>query len=208
MMNLTNNQYGRLTVLGYAGKNKHSASLWRVRCLCGKEFVTLANSLRTSNTTSCGCARIKHGESLPTKSTPEYRAWCSMIHRCEYPKDKHYRHYGGRGIAISPRWRESYQAFLADMGRKPSPKHSLDRINNDGNYEPQNCRWALPKQQARNKSTSRVLIVGSECLTIAEWVERTGIGYTTIRERIKRGWAPESVVSTPVRCCIADRAFS
>jgi hypothetical protein len=204
---LTGQVFDRLTVLGQTGSGPQGC-LWRVRCQCGQEFSVRSNSLRTGGTRSCGCRRRKHGESRRETLTREYAAWQSMVSRCEYPQDRVFRHYGGRGIRVCERWRSSYPTFLADMGRRPSPTHSLDRIDPNGNYEASNCRWATPKEQARNKRTSRVLNVGGESRTVAEWAERTGIGFTTIRERIRRGWDPERAVSTPVRSTAATRASS
>jgi hypothetical protein len=125
--------------------------------------------------------------------TVEYNCWNSMMVRCRSTKSKR---YGGRGIKVCERW-QTFENFYADMGPRPTENHSLDRINNEGNYEPSNCRWATWTQQARNKSNCHVLTVGSESFTIAEWAERTGIGKTTIRERIRRGWSPERATSTP-----------
>jgi hypothetical protein len=126
--------------------------------------------------------------------TPEYSAWNSMLRRCSDPNNKD---YGGRGISVCEEWK-TFPAFFADMGLRPSARHSIDRINNNEGYSPGNCRWALPKEQARNKRNCHVLTVGNESYTLAEWAERTGIGKTTIRERIKRGWCAERAVGTPV----------
>lgn len=129
--------------------------------------------------------------------TPEYEAWRSMIARCENPKLKNYKDYGGRGIKIHPEWRASFLAFFRDVGKRPSANKSLDRINNDGNYEPGNVRWATAKQQQRNRRTSRVLVVNGESATVAEWAERNGLGLSTVKERLRRGWSPERAVATP-----------
>lgn len=130
-------------------------------CDCGtKNFQTESWSVRHGLTRSCGCRRqrvmsslrYRHGESNNMILTPEYRAWCNMITRCYNPKSTHYKYWGGRGITICPRWRESYENFLADLGRKPSRRHSIDRWPNpDGNYEPGNVRWATPSQQRQNQ---------------------------------------------------------
>jgi len=108
--------------------------------------------LSSGHTTHCGCKEEhKHGDATGGRVTPEYISWRAMLRRCSDPKHERFKHYGGRGIKVCERWRESYVAFLADMGRRPSPKHSIDRIDGDGDYEPSNCRWATRSEQERNK---------------------------------------------------------
>jgi hypothetical protein len=120
-----------------------------------------------------------------------------MIQRCENTKSRNYPKYGARGITVCQRWRgeQGFQAFMADMGPRPSANHSIDRKDNNGNYEPGNCSWATRVQQARNKRTSVVLTVEGQSGTVAEWAERMGIGRSTIKERLRRGWSPERALS-------------
>jgi hypothetical protein len=131
------------------------------------------------------------------RRTPEYTAWVNMISRCENPKLKHFAIYGGRGIRVCERWRDSYENFLADMGRRPSSGHSLDRIDGDGNYEPGNCRWATYTEQQRNRGNNVRVTIGGESMTLPEWEERTGIGRSTIKQRIAAGRS-ESELLAPV----------
>jgi hypothetical protein len=145
------------------GRPRGHRELWRFACDCGNETVVDISKVKCGHTKSCGCFNrevsrasmrlnrcpppVIHGEC----GTPEYRTWQAMITRCTNANQSNFKHYGGRGIAICDRWRNSFSAFLADMGRKPSSQHSIDRINNDGSYEPGNCRWATKSEQSRNR---------------------------------------------------------
>lgn len=130
-------------------------------------------------------------------ATPEYRAWGDMLSRCNNPKSTSYEYYGGRGIRVCNRWADSFEAFYADMGPKPSPDHSIDRRNVNRNYEPGNCRWATPTEQARNKTDTHFVDFRGEQMSAAEVAERTGINYHTFLSRIHRGISVEEAISTP-----------
>lgn len=129
--------------------------------------------------------------------TPEHRAWGHMKDRCQNPKSQRFDRYGARGITVCEEWRNSFEAFFAYVGLRPSPEHSLERINNDGNYEPGNVEWAVPERQNNNKATSVFLEFGGERLTIAQWSKRLGIQQKTLSERLKAGWTVEEIVTTP-----------
>lgn len=136
-----------------------SESFWLCRCDCGVEKEFQVAHVRTGNSKSCGCMRLqlmREGNTIHGMSrTIEYSIWGGMIDRCYNPNSGNYRHWGDRGIVVCDRWRDSFEAFLEDMGKRPSPTHSIDRINNDGNYEPGNVRWATPSEQARNTRSSK-----------------------------------------------------
>lgn len=123
-----------------------------------------------------------------------YKAWESMRLRCNNPNTSNYLRYGGRGIKVCDRWQHSVDNFFADMGEPPTPKHQLDRIDNEGDYSPENCRWVLPKENCRNRSNNTYLTLGGDTLTIAEWSEKIGIRQGTIIERLRRGGSVEKAL--------------
>jgi hypothetical protein len=131
--------------------------------------------------------------------TPEYEAWASMKKRCYNPRSPYYKDYGARGIRVCVRWLEGFEYFYDDMGPRPGNDYSLDRIDNDSDYEPENCRWADRITQSRNRRNNHVLTVNGIAKTITEWGEITGIHRRTITSRLNRGWHPEDAITIPVR---------
>ena len=139
---------------------------------------------------------LKHGLSR----TPEYRAWQTMRHRCTRPTSPSWPDYGGRGITVAAEWLNDPRAFIAHIGPRPSPKHEVDRIDNERGYEPGNVRWVTRPVNDRNRRSNNLQTFNGETLTIAEWAERTGISADTLYDRItRRGWSIERALTTPVR---------
>lgn len=146
----TGERFGRLVVLGRAGTSPDKQKTWLCQCDCGNTSIVRGGHLRTGSTSSCGCLVTKHG----MYRSREYATWRSMVQRCTNPKDTNYPHYGARGISVCNRWRESFEAFLADVGARPAGM-SLDRFPDmNGNYEPGNVRWATAAEQAHNRRRS------------------------------------------------------
>lgn len=162
----------------------------RFRCrLCGKTFAERLLSKEEWKETL-----KRHGQCY----TAEYKIWASMKARCSNPRSPAYPYYGGRGITFCDRW-NSFVNFIADMGPRPSPGHSVERINNDGNYEPMNCKWATRQEQSSNRrGVLPPLLINGQSGTIREWAERVGISVKTLRVRLYRGWPAPEAISTPV----------
>lgn len=165
----------------------------RCRCVCGR-IVTIRKSHYLGETKSCGCQRSrllsesarKHG----MRDTPTYQAWRGMKERCYNPGHASYAYYGARGIAVCERWRDNFAAFLADMGKMPADSMTIDRLDNDANYSPANCRWATKTQQNRNHRNTIWLEVDGVRKCMGEWAEIYGIPYGRLAQRIARGWEP------------------
>lgn len=154
LKNLKGKVFGRLTVIELSKKSKPGKIYWECLCQCGNIKSISSNSLLSGNTKSCGCLRkeiVSSSKSTHKKSySPEYNCYHHMLKRCYNKNNNVYQYYGARGIKVCDRWLESFENFYEDMGDRPSPNHSLDRINNDGNYEPSNCKWSTQSEQVIN----------------------------------------------------------
>lgn len=158
-INLIGQHFNRLTIIDYAGRNNKNCCVWLCLCDCGNRKKVVGYDLRRGHTKSCGClnkervkkAATSHGATADNRRDPEYAVWNNMIQRCENPKNNQYKNYGARGIKVCDQWRNDYSAFIKDIGKRPSNNHSIERIDVDGDYEPSNCKWVTPKEQARNR---------------------------------------------------------
>jgi hypothetical protein len=198
--------FGFLTVIADAPDRHRSFRVQVVSCVCGTIKTVSLNALRKGEIKSCGCMKVALGIAANTRhgysakgGRAEYNAWGSMRERCHNPRHHSYSRYGGRGITVCDWWRSDFANFLADMGPRPSPAHSLDRIDNNGNYEPGNCRWATIDQQASNKRTNVKVSAFGETLHMREWSRRTGLSASGIKRRLAHGWSPERALSEPAR---------
>lgn len=191
---LTGQKFNYLTAVKFVGYDEKSHNCkWLFKCDCGNEKILNASGVKSGKTKSCGCYNSKlsaerwtiHGKN----HTKEHRTWCGMRRRC---KDvENYPNYAGRGIKVCDRWLESFENFLDDMGLAPTPKHTIDRINNNGNYEPSNCRWATQKQQNRNYSRNIDITINNETHCLKEWCEIYGKKYDIVYQRIRTlNWEP------------------
>ncbi len=212
-------KFNRLTVMyqaPYAGRKKYPSRRWHCQCSCGNECDVLQYNLTAGTTKSCGCWKIEelsnrktHGMSHGENRTPEYQVWQHIKSRC-YGRTKDAHNYQDRGIVVCGGWRNNFLAFLADMGTRPSAKHSIDRIDNDANYScghceeclenewPMNCQWATWTVQMHNLRKNVWFTINNETLIISDWAKRLGTSAWVLRGRLKRGWSIEEAMTKPL----------
>lgn len=194
--------FGKLTVIGPPIRKRtvtDRPDLWYpCLCECGTSKDIMGRLLRNRGNTSCGC-KLRKGTSgaiTYTRQAPEYHSWRSMKARCLNQNDPGFQRYGGRGIKIFPDWIDSYSTFLRDVGRRPSPEHSLDRFpDKNGNYEPGNVRWATMIEQNRNKRSNRVITFNGETKSLADWADSLGWPRGLLYQRIQKGFSVERALS-------------
>ncbi len=197
-MNLTGHRYGKLTVKEYAGRNKFNHPLWKCICDCGKECVSNAYSMRNGGTRSCGCGiaevTIRMNTTHGSTGTPLYIRWMGIKNRCYCENHESYKHYGGRGIKMCDEWKESFEAFRFDMGAGFNPSLEIDRIDVNGDYCKENCRWVTRKVQARNQRRNVLLTYMGKTKCLSDWAIELGVKPNTLTHRIKRGWPVDRVL--------------
>lgn len=205
---ITGQKFGRLTVLNRTESTSiaNREVKWMCKCDCGNYKAVFGGELRSGNTSSCGCFKIEsikrvnttHGNcTRKNGQTTEYKSWSGMKERCYNKNNNNYPDWGGRGITVCDRWLHSFNNFLEDMGKKPTTKHSIDRINNDGNYEPSNCRWAEKKQQQNNTRYNKMVTYNGKTQSLASWTNELGLVYHLIQSRMVKGWTAEQAFTLP-----------
>ncbi len=200
--NISGERFGSWLVVGHCGGK------WECRCVCGTPRMLVRYDLTHGRSRSCGClggngtasrsAPRWSSDGTPYHRLPLYAVWSGIIGRCLNPRDHSFRHYGGRGITICERWHKDFGAFQADMGPRP-PGGTIDRMDNDGPYSPENCRWATHAEQCLNRRSTFRLTVGSETKTASQWVldERCSVTANTLSRRIRCGWSDTDAVMAP-----------
>lgn len=200
---ISGQRFGRLVVLSFVGTTSDRKAKWLCQCDCGNRSVHTGKRLRTSHTQSCGCLRQEVAARKNTTHgmthTTEYTIWAGILDRCYRKNNEAYPRYGGRGITVCDRWRESFENFYTDMGERPAREYSIDRINNDLGYSPDNCRWATGIEQCNNTRRNHILEFGGERLTVTQWARKLGIQRSTLNDRVQRGWPVEIILTTPVK---------
>ncbi len=211
-----NLQIGKLVLIERINKEEKRLhlSVWKCKCLCGKETIAKAKLLVSGKKKSCGCLRsenhhkLRHGYLKVGQELGEYRVWRRMIDRCSkspLSKPTHtHKNYVDRGIKVCERWLNSFEDFYNDLGPRPSKNHSLDRINNDGNYEPNNCRWATNKEQCNNRRSNRFIDINGEVKTLKQWSEKYNIKYCSLQARLYSGWGIEDALKIPINSPAAN----
>lgn len=208
---LIGHRYTRWLVLSYAGRSRYGNHQWFCMCDCGVAKLVPDYTLILGKSKSCGCYRVDYGKFVAEKGgtavvkthgkrqTIEYMTWCGIKRRTNLDHAKP-SSYALQGITICERWANSFEAFLEDMGPRPSTDHSIDRIDYLGNYDPGNCRWATKMEQASNKSNNRWLEYAGETKHLSEWARIFGLGVGTLHARLnKSGWSVEKALTTPIK---------
>lgn len=189
----TGKRFGRLVIIG-----RRDGNVVRVRCDCGAQKDVQTVALKHGQM-SCGCYRDEQRFTHGLSHTPEYGVWEHIVQRCTNPNNDAYKNYGGRGIQLCTEWRESFAVFFADMGKRPGPGWTIERVNNEEGYTPGNCQWILKGKQVRNRRDTRVLTIDGLSRSIWEWSEVYKIPMSTIRTRLHRGWTDEQAVTYPAQ---------
>ena len=200
---LSGQTFGLLTVLSSEPRitrTGRTMSGWRCACACGTEKVVPTGHLMRGAVKSCGCMSATWKRQNATRhgqyGTPTHTSWIDMMRRVRNPNCKHWKHYGGRGITVCERWTD-FASFREDMGDKPGRAYELERIDNEGNYEPKNCKWATRKEQMANTRASVKITVGDETLVQEEWARRTGVSSSLIIRRRKLGYTDQEAATLP-----------
>lgn len=197
LVDMTGKTIKDAVVLGRCGM-RGSKPAWRCRCKCGEEFVAAGTTLRESTNPACiSCSkamRIAGATKHRAVGTREYVTWNAMKARCYYEKNKRYARYGGRGIRVCQRWLDSFNNFLEDMGHQPSSAHSIERIDKDKDYCPENCKWATLEEQANNRSNNRPIEIDGRVKNLSQWAKESGVHRTVIARRLGRGIAGTSLI--------------
>lgn len=207
-LDLTNQVFGRLTVLRKAHKNAQGVVFWFCRCQCGTHKIVAATALCRGMSKSCGCLKKElfslrittHGGCKKDNYHPLYKTWVHMISRCHKENDPSYKNYGGRGIKVCERWRgeNGFFNFINDIGQRPSLNHSIDRINNNGDYESSNCRWATKLEQNNNRRDNVILEFQGEKQTVTQWAIKLGLPRRILMQRHYNKWSIEKILTTPI----------
>jgi len=194
---ITGQRFGRLLAVRHIGIGPSGKHTWECRCDCGQVVVVDASTLLLRRKLSCGCIMAERmADTRGLSQTPEHKIWRAMIKRCHDPANPHYKQYGQRGITVCNEWRQSFAQFLADVGRRPHAKLTLERKDNSKGYGPQNCVWVSQSLNNRNKRSNRLVTFNGVTKPLIAWAEEIGINTSTLFSRLKK-WTVERALTTP-----------
>lgn len=201
ILNLTGRRFSRLVALQPSGARRQRSIEWECMCDCGTLTKVASSKLVSGETRSCGCIRAEIHTTHAMSSTLEYRIWSQMKERCYNPNNSRWPTHGRRGIKVCDRWRNSFENFIADMGARQSQGLSIERLDNDGDYTPQNCIWATSQQQAENRGTTRLIEIDGKRQSLKAWCREVGVPYLRTWKRIaQRGWEPQRAIFGDTKC--------
>lgn len=198
-VNIADQKFSRLHAIKLHSRDKHNRERWLFKCDCGQEKIIDKSSVKTGKTKSCGCLQLENnkivGITHNRSKTREFKIWLGIKKRCLDKNHSTHKEYGGRGIIICDKWKDSFENFLVDMGESPSNFHSIDRINNNGNYESSNCRWATRKEQQNNCRRNRIISYKGDNYTLSNLCDKLGLKYQLVYDRVtKLQWTIEEAV--------------
>lgn len=206
LKDISGQKFGRLTAVERIDTDKRGELIWLCQCECGNTTKVRSSHLRNGRTKSCGCLKrertiernFKHGACQNGETTRLYITWRNMRRRCQDPEEKNYENYGGRGISVCEKWQDfrNFQKWAKNNGYKEDLE--IDRIDNDGDYCPENCRWVTHQKQSNNKRTNRLIEFNGRVKTLAQWARELDIKYISLYMRLKRGWSVEKAFTEPI----------
>lgn len=195
---ITGVRFGNLVALVALGRSMHGSKVWRFRCDCGNEIERASGNVKAGHISSCGCMKKGTPAQHGMAGSSLYSRWINMRRRCENPDNENFENYGGRGIKVCARW-QKFENFYVDMGDLPFEDAQIDRENNDGDYEPTNCRWSTPSENSNNRSNNVLVEIDGRTQTLMEWSSESGVPYATIWARLNRNWSAKKAVFQPAR---------
>ncbi len=188
----TGEKFGGWKVVGFGGKDRYDKAMWICQCSCGTERKILGTTLRIGRSRHCRkCANVRHGHARRSLRSAEHKVWSDMRVRCRNDSN-----YAGRGISVDPRW-SSFETFLSDMGPRPNAEFTIERIDNEKGYGPDNCKWATRLEQSNNRRTNRKITFGGRTLTLTEWAKEIGIYSSSLAKRLDKGWPLAKALEEP-----------
>ena len=194
LVEMAGRKFGKLTVLRREGSDNHKNAMWLCSCDCGgMPRAVVGSDLRAGKSKSCGCVTRTHG----MRFTREYEIWTSMKQRCGNKNHQFYHHYGGRGITVCDRWLDSFENFFLDLGPKTAKGYSLERVNNNLGYTPENCKWATQREQTNNRRVTVFITARGKTMSQAEWARELGVIPETLGYRRRHGWTDDQIINIP-----------